>query len=307
MCVSGRAIGFAIAGKVDVQLRGEADMQKSATKFGPPPSTDFTVTPSAAEVQFFSDHGYLVVERITTDEEIAWLRRIFEFLFDPARPKDRSSPVDRSGRLAEGEPSRLQQAFFPELEFPELLAAAHMKNARRYAAALLDVDETSLSSWAHMILKPPGGRPALWHQDHAYWQPEFDYVALGCWLPLHDVSVDMGAMQFIPGSHRRGLLPHHHADDPAFNVLEVDAPFDVSTAVACPLPAGGATFHHSETLHYTAPNTTREPRLAYPVEFQTDPVRRAVPDDMPWMEAYRAATGGGSKAFQVADGRMIER
>ena len=72
-----------------------------------------------------------------------------------------------------------------------------------------------------MIRKPPGGRAVLWHQDHAYWEPELDYKALGVWLPMHDVSVEMGAMQFIPGSHKRGLLPHRHADKPEDNVLTV--------------------------------------------------------------------------------------
>ena len=65
-----------------------------------------------------------------------------------------------------------------------------------------------------------------------YWQPEFDYYALGAWLPMHDVSVEMGAMQFIPGSHKRGLLNHRQEDDPKYNVLTVDAPFDASQAVA---------------------------------------------------------------------------
>ena len=125
-----------------------------------------------------------------------------------------------------------------------------------------------------MIRKAPGGRAAAWHQDHAYWQPEFDYYALGVWLPMHDVSVEMGAMQFIPGSHKLGLLRHRQDDAPTENVLQVDEPVDFSKATPCPLKAGGATFHHSETLHYTAPNTTDKPRLAFPMEFQLAPVRR---------------------------------
>ena len=43
-----------------------------------------------------------------------------------------------------------------------------------------------------------------------------------------------------------------------------------SAAAACPLSAGGATFHHPRTLHYTAPNTTDVPRLAYPIDRHTE-------------------------------------
>ena len=93
-----------------------------------------------------------------------------------------------------------------------------------------------------MIRKLPGGREAPWHQDEAYWEPELEYHALGCWLPLHDVSEEMGTMQFVPGSHRRGVLPHHPKDgDVKLHLLTVDV--DTSTAVACPLTAGGCTFH----------------------------------------------------------------
>lgn len=276
-----------------------------SAQFGPPPSKRFDVTPSADEVAFFKENGFLVVQRLTTDEEIAWLRRIFEHIFSPEQASATGAPLDRSGTLQAGEASRLQQSFFPEMQYPDLLKTNHHRNARKYAAALLGIDESRLSCWGHMIKKPPGGRPALWHQDHAYWQPELDYCALGVWLPMHDVSVEMGAMQFIPGSHKRGLLPHHHADKPVHNNLEVDSGYhDASKAVACPLKAGGATFHTSETLHYTAPNTTQQDRLAFPMEFQITPVRRATPYKMPWVDETRGARPQGPLNY-VADGKLI--
>lgn len=273
--------------------------------FGPPPETYFEVEPTTEEVEFFKENGFLVVERLTSDEELAWLRQIFEYIFSPEQAGGPGAPVDRSGTLEPGQESVLSQAFFPELQFPELLDTAHRRNARKYAAALLEVAESRLTSWGHMIRKPPGGRAALWHQDHAYWQPEFDYCALGVWLPMHDVPVEMGAMQFIPGSHKRGLLPHRHDDEPVHNVLTAIDPVDESIAVACPLRAGGATFHHFQTLHYTAPNITAEPRLAYPVEFQLAPVWRDEPRKMPWVDEARAATGPRPHIY-VADGRVIQ-
>lgn len=270
----------------------------------PLPATRFEVAPGPADVEFFRENGYLAVERITSDEEIAWLREVFEFVFSPEQATHVAAPIDRTGTRAAGEPSRLSQAFFPEMRFPELLRTQHWRNARRYAAALLGVGEAELTSWGHMIQKPPGGRGVLWHQDHAYWEPELDYRALGVWLPLHDVSVEMGAMQFVPGSHKRGLLPHVHADTPAENLLTVAVQPEPGEAVACPLALGGATFHHFETLHYTAPNATDRPRLAYPVEFQTRPLRRAVPREMPWVAERRAVTGGGAQYLYPADGRF---
>jgi len=273
--------------------------------FGPSPASSFVLEPSEREIAFFRENGFLAVARITTDEEVRWMRRIFEHIFSEAFVGKPGSPLDRSGTPVEGEPgSQLSQSFFPEVHFPALLNTQYRRNAKRYAAALLGVDENDLSSWGHMIQKAPGGRAANWHQDHAYWQPELDYCALGVWLPLHDVTVEMGAMQFIPGSHKRGLLVHRHEDAPIHNLLTVAEPVDTSSSVACPLKMGGATFHHSETLHYTAPNKTDVTRLAFPMEFQLRPVRRKVPELMPWVDEFRAAAGAPPLVY-VADGKMI--
>ena len=110
-------------------------------------------------------------------------------------------------------------------------------------------------------------------------------------------------MQFIPGSHRRGLLAHLQEEDAAQNLLTVADPVDADAAVACPLKVGGATFHHFETLHYTAPNMSDRPRLAFPMEFQVTPVRRDVPLAMPWVDEHRAAVGTAPLTL-VADGKI---
>ena len=62
--------------------------------FGPPPAVRFDVTPSADEVAFFQENGFLAVERLTSDEEVAWLKRIFEYIFDPANA---GKPGDAGG------------------------------------------------------------------------------------------------------------------------------------------------------------------------------------------------------------------
>jgi ectoine hydroxylase-related dioxygenase (phytanoyl-CoA dioxygenase family) len=270
-------------------------------RFGSPPPSDLEVRPTADDVEFFREHGYLVVERITTDEELAWLTAVFlavfeegEGVFEPGRERDQEGPP------------QISQTIAPELRYPALLETTYRRNARHFAAALLEVEADDLSSWSHMIRKPAlKSRAAPWHQDEAYWRPELTYHAVGVWLPLHDVSVERGAMQFVPGSHRGDLLQHHHVGDPAANLLEAEGA-DTSGAVPCPLPAGGATFHHHRTLHYTAPNTTDRDRLAYPMEFQLPPQRRETPIETPWVDAHREAIGGDlGPLVWIADGKVL--
>jgi ectoine hydroxylase-related dioxygenase (phytanoyl-CoA dioxygenase family) len=270
-----------------------------ASPFGPPPASELDVHPTDEDVAFFHENGYLVVERLTTDEELQWLTLVFEEAIAGGRTFEPGREPDQDG------PAQIEQLIAPEVEYRELLDTTYRRNALHYAAALLGVEEADLVTWSHMILKPARStRPAPWHQDEAYWHPELDYHAVAAWLPLHDVSVERGAMQFIPGSHRGPLLNHRHTGDPAGNLLLAED-VDTTRAHACPLPAGGATFHHHRTLHFTEPNTTDLPRLAYPMELQLPPRRRGRPRQMPWVDEHRRATGQNDAApTYIADGRL---
>ena len=271
--------------------------------FGPPPATTFEVEPTAEEIAFYRENGFLAVERLTTDEEIEWLHAVFEFIFSPEQADAPGAPVDRSRDKTGGGPN-LTQAFFPEMRFPDLLRTTFHRNARRYAAALLGVAEDKLTSWGHAIRKAPrNGSNVPWHQDEAFWEPELEYHALGAWLPLHDVPVEMGCMQFIPGSHKAGVINHLHSGHPSENKLYAED-VDDSTAVACPLKAGGATFHDKCTLHHSEPNTTDRPRIAFPTEFQLPPRRRATPARRPWVDELRAASPK-ERLIYVSDGEVI--
>lgn len=274
----------------------------------PLPETDLTVQPTTDDVEFFADNGFLVVERITTDEELDWLAEVYEYIFSPGNSDGAAAPVARDTETdgEQGE-SLLRQAFMPEFHFPELLRTVFNRNARTYAAALLQVDIGKLSSWGHMILKAPGGRAAPWHQDEAYWETELEYHALGAWLPLHEVTKEMGCMQFVRGSHKHGVYDHHPKnDDVKMHMLVADVDIDPDDIVPCPLPRGGVTFHHQRTLHFTAPNRTDRPRLAFPTEFQLAPRRRAEAAVRPWVSDWRDVVGRQRVDQYPADGVMAD-
>jgi ectoine hydroxylase-related dioxygenase (phytanoyl-CoA dioxygenase family) len=242
---------------------------------------------SDEQVEFFREHGYVAFDRITTDEELDWLRDVFDELFatDSTTYFDVMRPLGSSG------PPVFPQTLFPEVHHPELRDSTYVANARHIAARLLDEPEDRLTNWGHMLDKPPGrGHQAPWHQDEAYWEPELQYHAVGAWMPLDDTDVDNGCLWFLPGSHLGGVLPHQHlGGDPRVHGLELVEAVDTSDAVPVPMRAGGVSFHHPRTLHFSRPNTTDRPRRAYANEFQTAPERRDRPADRPWVEEGRRA------------------
>ena len=135
----------------------------------PPPSSTFEVDIDEEQVAFFHEHGYLAIDRITTDDEVAWLRAIFDEVFRtrqggvPGAFFDTARPYDEDGD------DLFTQALLPEIRFPELRATQFVRNGRRIASRLLGTAEADLQHWGHMLSKTARvGAAAPWHQDEAY-------------------------------------------------------------------------------------------------------------------------------------------
>src|SRR4051794_9606838 len=235
----------------------------------------------AAELQA---NGFLRIDQITTQDEVTNLRELYDLVMQDATAYRLKYEVgaDREGAL-------INQVFLPELQQPEMADTTYLRNAKRMAAALLGVGGDDVEMGGQMLIYKPamGGPQAPWHQDEAFWD-HLSHVrcnSLSVWMPLDEAVVESGCMQFIPGSHGNDVVAHHcNPGEP----LELDIPFERNAAVACPLPAGGATFHHCRTFHHTAANTSGRERRAITTIFHGPAETRAVPMDKPWVKGLAA-------------------
>jgi len=266
------------------------------------PAVEFTVELLERQVIGFRDNGFTSIPRITTDEELEWLTNVYDRLFADHASAVPGAYIDDVLRPYHepGEASQ-PQILMPELRFPDLRKTAFWRNGRALAAKFLGVEAAALRGWGHMIPKPALVGEALpWHQDEAYWDPAFEYRALGCWMPLDLATHESGCMSFIPGSHRGEVRTHRHlGDDPAVHALFVEE-VDTREAVEVPVAPGGAVFHHCRTLHYSAPNRSPRVRRAWANEWQTEPVKRESPADRPWFAE-------GKRAWENAAGKRAAR
>jgi ectoine hydroxylase-related dioxygenase (phytanoyl-CoA dioxygenase family) len=249
------------------------------------------------EVEFFQENGYLVVEKLVDRDEISWMRAAYDRIFEQRAGREVGDHFDLAGTDDEGVEAKLPQILNPSRYAPELLDG-------RFRARILNIAKTLLGDSAeiggdHAILKPARiGTATPWHQDEAYWDPAFNYNSFSAWIPLQDATVENGCMWFIPGSHTMQVLPHHSiGHDPRIHGLEVEG-IDVRAAVACPIPAGAATFHLSRTLHYTGPNQSDAPRRAYIVGAGTKAEPRGDGRRFPWNESKQTARTRRSESQQ---------
>jgi ectoine hydroxylase-related dioxygenase (phytanoyl-CoA dioxygenase family) len=252
--------------------------------------SDATIQITPAQIDFFHREGYLVIPTITTPEEVARIREIYDGLFVRQAGREEGNQFDLAGADEEGATAALPQILMPVKYAPDLAHTLYRANALAISRQLFG--PSSAYKGEHAIFKPARyGAETPWHQDEAYWNPELDYNEGSFWMPLQEATPENGCMYFIPGSHRLEVLPHHSINnDPRIHGLEVDMSFvDLSQAVACPLPAGGATVHAARTLHYTPPNRSAIPRRAYILGFGTEQTRREAVRRFPWNEMKQTA------------------
>ena len=72
------------------------------------------------------------------------------------------------------------------------------------AAALLGTEHVRLYH-DQALFKEPGGGHTPWHQDAVYW-PIDGTRCVTMWMPLGDITPDMGGMSFASGTNTAGAL-----------------------------------------------------------------------------------------------------
>lgn len=250
-----------------------------------------TVSVTPEQIAFFRDNGFLAIDFLTTPEEVAMMRAAYDRIFNERAGRESGDQFDLAGADKEGEVAVLPQILNPARYAPELGGTLAEANALAIAAQLLGGEVEG--GPAHAIFKPAGhGAATPWHQDEAYWNPDLDYVSLSVWVPLQEATTENGCMQFVPGSHKTEVAPHQPiGNDPRVHGLELspDSGIDVSGAVICPLPPGGATFHLSRTLHHTGANRSTVARRALIFGFSQPPTPRTDARRFPWQEKQQTA------------------
>lgn len=211
--------------------------------------------------------GFLIVEHLVDGHTLTTLRTAYDEIL--------SGQVAVDGDRLLGDITR--QVIAPSSEHPTFDRNPAVRLGSKIARQLFGTENAG-RIFDMLIYKAPGHpHETPWHQDLAYAKMPFAEAGMTAerdsiqfWVPMDDVDVETGCMQFIPGDHARPLLEHHVASgDPAdenrlLALVDPESQLDLSSAVVAEIPAGAATMHTQTTPHYTGPNwSTNRPRRSY--------------------------------------------
>jgi ectoine hydroxylase-related dioxygenase (phytanoyl-CoA dioxygenase family) len=219
---------------------------------------------SDEQITFFNENGYLAGIKMLDEVQIDALKKALDEVMDPKHPLH---PLFHEFHSNEsGDPNKV---LFHSLGHWRLATAFHdaiWNPAFRMAASQL-LGNRAVRFWHDQLFCKPAhhGGNVAWHQDYSYWTRTIAMQHLTCWCGLDDATEENGCLQYVPGSHRWGLL-----DKPAL-AGEMNGLMAMMTEeqkaefkpVAIPLKAGHAAFHHPLLVHGSFANYSDRSRKAF--------------------------------------------
>ncbi|MGI9413905.1 MAG: phytanoyl-CoA dioxygenase family protein [Hyphomicrobiales bacterium] len=212
------------------------------------------------QISSYRNNGYLVVENVFGQAELAELNRVTDSFVERSRTVPASDATFDLAPDHDAEAPRVRRIKDPHAQHPAYAAA--MRNSDLVAILESLIGPGVRFDHSKLNIKPVSGGAAIeWHQDWAFYpHTNDDILAVG--VLLEDCFEENGPLMVIPGSHK-GPVYNHHSNGTFVGACNPhDLGNQIDHAVALTGPAGSCTFHHVRTLHASSENRgARERRL----------------------------------------------
>jgi ectoine hydroxylase-related dioxygenase (phytanoyl-CoA dioxygenase family) len=251
---------------------------------------------SDKQISDFQTNGHLLLRQVAAPEEINFYRPIIR------KAAYRYSTENRnlSERNTYGKAFLQITNLWERDETVKKFVFA--KKFAQIAADLLGVEKVRLYHDQALFKEPKGGHTP-WHQDQFYWNLDTDKTVT-MWMPLVDISAEMGTMKFVNGSHQNGLLENISISDESEEVFAKHIT-ENNLQVSQPeyMNAGDATFHTGLTIHGASANLSETMREVMTIIYFADGTRIAEPinkfqavDHRVWLDSISVG--------ELANGRL---
>jgi len=222
-----------------------------------------------AQVDFYREHGYVVVKGMFTPEEAARFRSESHALIERLQRIGKTDATWESARGVTMNKTSLLHCH--NVQFHSALLCSLMLDDRLTSAASQIIGSANVQLHHNkLFIKPPEkGSPFPMHQDQPFFPHDNDSM-IAAVVHFDDAPLEKGCIRVVPGSYKNGPIPHE--SDGGWHL-----PFDqypLESSVACPAQAGDVLFFSYLTIHGSGVNTSSEARTTMLIQMRD-------PEDQP--------------------------
>jgi ectoine hydroxylase-related dioxygenase (phytanoyl-CoA dioxygenase family) len=230
------------------------------------PRADVIRQVTDTERENYERDGAAILKGVIPLEWVEFMRSAVDRLLKRSEPSSQNYADD-------GQPRFFAQAF-PWLSDDAFKAWALYGPVKQIARQVMPEVKHLNFFYDQIFVKEPGGTKATpWHQDFPYLPISGDQI-LRIWVPFDSVSADAGAVQYLMGSHKWGVVYHPtgfkaiseitdaYQESPFQDQPDFDAEYGTHDWLIGEAEPGDALLHHPRTVHGSPGNTTANFRRA---------------------------------------------
>ena len=213
--------------------------------------------------QFYADNGYVLVPGLLTPEEAAAYRQETHDLAQRlSAVREINATWGSADSVTKGKATQLLHCH--DVQFQSAAFSRLLVNEKLTAVAADIIGPNVQLHHTKMFIKPPEkGSPFPMHQDAPFF-PHENHSMIAAIIHFDDAPVEKGCVRVVPGSHKRGMLPHIAAGSWHLSPEE----YPVSEAVPCEAKAGDALFFSYLTIHGSGLNESGEARTTVLIQMR---------------------------------------
>lgn len=240
------------------------------------PQDSLESTDAEAVAAAYDRDGVVRVQRLFDTAEVAAIRAALDRYF-----RDVAPTLPETDVVFESDGVAVRNLWRMERHDPFFAALPERPAIRRLVGRL--VHGEPVLAGVEVFNKPArvgSGVPP--HQDNAYFcQTPPDMLTV--WVAIDAATEANGPIFYVRGSHVGGMLPHRPSGVKG-NSIGLAVGFDKRDAFVGTLAPGDALIHHCQTIHFSGPNKTDQPRCGLLLVFRGS---HTIPD--PALQAAYAA------------------
>lgn len=222
---------------------------------------------SEAQIQQFQQQGFLVLNSFLPPDVVKAVDDRLDPLF-ATRFETGIYPDEWHGRPSLSQPNATRQMAgmwrcdrtVASLSFSAEIARLNAQLGG-WSGARFAMD----SCW----IKPANAPEVAFHRNNTYVSCINPATVITCWMALNDITVDMGTLEVVPGSHQWSCTdsfkfvhaPDYDYREPLWQAAQQAGVEPAAVGIeAIALPAGGCVFLHGDLWHGSGRNLTDQTR-----------------------------------------------